>query len=69
MLFLTREHYIPFPLEQTYMQVWQGMPAKWQGVITKPTILSQFLRGLFSEIVTASRSRCTIDGQCGLLDG
>ena len=36
-LFLTREHYIPLPLEQTYMQAWQGMPARWQEVITKPS--------------------------------
>lgn len=35
-LFLTREHYILLPLEQTYMQAWQGMPARWQEVITQP---------------------------------
>ncbi len=35
-LFLTREHYIPLPLEQNYIQAWQGMPARWQDVITKP---------------------------------
>ncbi len=35
-LFLTSEHYILLPLEQTYMQAWQGMPARWQEVILKP---------------------------------
>ena len=34
-LFLTREHYISLPLEQTYMRAWHGMPARWQEVITK----------------------------------
>lgn len=42
-LFLTREHYIPLPLEQTYMQAWQGMPARWQEVIAKPSSSSQIL--------------------------
>ncbi len=36
-LFLTRENYISLPLEQTYMQAWQGMPARWQEVIVSPT--------------------------------
>ncbi len=34
-LFLSREHYILLPLEQTYMQAWPGMPARWQEVITR----------------------------------
>ena len=34
-LFLTREHYVSLPLEQTYMQAWQGMPVRWQKVITE----------------------------------
>jgi len=32
-LFLTPEHYIPVPLEATYMQAWVGVPNRWRQVI------------------------------------
>jgi hypothetical protein len=32
-LFLTPEHYIPAPLESTYMQAWSGVPKRWRRVI------------------------------------
>jgi hypothetical protein len=32
-LFLTPEHYIPAPLETTYMQAWAGVPQRWRRVI------------------------------------
>lgn len=32
-LFLTKEHYVPTPLEKTYMQAWAGVPQRWQRVI------------------------------------
>jgi hypothetical protein len=32
-LFLTPEHYIPVPLESTYMQAWAGVPNRWRRVI------------------------------------
>jgi hypothetical protein len=32
-LFLTPEHYIPVPLESTYMQAWSGVPNRWRRVI------------------------------------
>ena len=32
-LFLTPEHYIHVPLEETYMAAWRGVPARWQQVI------------------------------------
>ncbi len=33
-LFLTREQYISLPLEETYQRAWNGLPARWQNVIT-----------------------------------
>lgn len=33
-LFLTKTHYIPTPLERTYMEAWAGVPRRWQRVIT-----------------------------------
>jgi len=32
-LFLRPEHYIPVPLEMTYMSAWSGVPARWRRVI------------------------------------
>lgn len=32
-LFLTPEHYVPVPLETTYMQAWEGVPERWRRVI------------------------------------
>jgi len=32
-IFLTRTHYIPVPLEMTYMQAWSGVPQRWKRVI------------------------------------
>ena len=32
-LFLTRDQYIPTPLEFTYMQAWAGVPHRWRRVI------------------------------------
>ena len=32
-LFLTPTHYINVPLEQTYLQAWQGVPKRWRQVI------------------------------------
>jgi hypothetical protein len=32
-LFLTKGHYIPLPLEETYNQSWSGVPARWRRVI------------------------------------
>jgi hypothetical protein len=32
-LFLTLEHYINVPLEETYMAAWRGVPERWRGVI------------------------------------
>lgn len=32
-LFLTPEHYVPVPLESTYMQAWAGVPNRWRRVI------------------------------------
>ena len=32
-LFLTRTHYIPIPLEPTYLQAWSGVPQRWKRVI------------------------------------
>jgi hypothetical protein len=32
-LFLTDEHYINVPLEQTYMAAWKGVPDRWKQVI------------------------------------
>ncbi len=32
-LFLTRDHYIPLPLESTYELTWKGVPQRWKNVI------------------------------------
>ena len=32
-LFLTPEHYVRTPLEDTYVQAWAGVPGRWQRVI------------------------------------
>ena len=32
-LFLTRDHYIPLPLESTYGLTWKGVPQRWKNVI------------------------------------
>jgi hypothetical protein len=32
-LFLTPEHYVPVPLESTYVEAWQGVPAPWKKMI------------------------------------
>ncbi|MBW3596980.1 MAG: DUF4058 family protein [Planctomycetes bacterium] len=32
-LFLTRDHYVNTPLENTYMAAWQGVPHRWRRVI------------------------------------
>lgn len=32
-LFLDPEHYVPVPLEETYMAAWQGVPRRWRQVI------------------------------------
>jgi hypothetical protein len=32
-LFLTPDHYVPVPLETTYLQAWSGVPRRWRGVI------------------------------------
>jgi hypothetical protein len=32
-LFLTREHYMNVPLDETYQQAWSGVPRRWQRVI------------------------------------
>lgn len=32
-LFLTTAHYVPAPLEMTYMQAWSGVPQRWRRVI------------------------------------
>jgi len=32
-LFLTSQHYIYVPLEQTYMEAWKGVPERWKRVI------------------------------------
>lgn len=34
-LFLTKGHYIPLPLEETYNQSWSGVPERWRRVIVK----------------------------------
>ena len=36
-LFLTKEHYIKIPLEQTYMAAWKGVPDRWKRVIESST--------------------------------
>ncbi len=33
-LFLTRDQYVPLPLEATYQAAWEGMPAYWRDVLT-----------------------------------
>jgi hypothetical protein len=35
-LFLTSEVYVPTPLEATYQSTWDGLPAFWRGVLTRP---------------------------------
>jgi hypothetical protein len=35
-LFLTPEHYVNIPLEETYMFAWQGIPERWRRVIEAP---------------------------------
>ena len=32
-LFLTRDHYVNIPLEETYMAAWRGVPERWRRVI------------------------------------
>ncbi len=32
-LFLKPEHYVPVPLEMTYMRAWSGVPQRWRDVI------------------------------------
>jgi hypothetical protein len=32
-LFLRPEHYLPVPLETTYMSAWSGVPERWRRVI------------------------------------
>ena len=32
-LFLTPEHYVNVPLEETYMSAWRGLPERWRSVI------------------------------------
>ena len=32
-LFLTPDHYIYVPLEETYMAAWRGVPRRWRRVI------------------------------------
>ncbi len=34
-LFVTPEAYIEVPLEATYQQAWDGMPAYWRDVLTE----------------------------------
>lgn len=36
-LFLTRTHYVPLPLEPTYLQAWSGVPQRWKRVIETVT--------------------------------
>jgi hypothetical protein len=36
-LFLTPEHYINVPLENTYMAAWRGVPERWRRVIESAT--------------------------------
>jgi len=36
-LFLTPEHYINVPLENTYMAAWRGVPERWRRVIELTT--------------------------------
>jgi len=41
-LFLTPEHYVPVPLESTYEEAWQGVPAPWKKMIeSNPSVSSQ----------------------------
>ena len=37
-LFLTDEHYINVPLEQTYMAAWKGVPDRWKRVLEPPPL-------------------------------
>jgi hypothetical protein len=32
-LFLTPEHYVNVPVEETYMAAWRGIPERWRRVI------------------------------------
>jgi len=34
--FLTRDHYVPVPLEATYQHAWETMPMFWRNELTKP---------------------------------
>jgi len=36
-LFLTPEHYVNVPLENTYMAAWRGVPERWRRVIESAT--------------------------------
>jgi hypothetical protein len=36
-LFLTPEHYVPVPLEETYNRAWSGVPQRWRRVIEADT--------------------------------
>jgi hypothetical protein len=37
-LFLTPDHYIYVPLEQTYMAAWRGVPQRWRRVIEQQSV-------------------------------
>lgn len=37
LLFLTPDHYINVPLENTYMAAWRGVPERWRKVIELAT--------------------------------
>jgi hypothetical protein len=32
-LFLTATHYVPVPLERTYLQAWEGIPERWRRAV------------------------------------
>jgi hypothetical protein len=36
-LFLTRENYIPVPLEAAYMAAWEDVPPQYQGILSAPS--------------------------------
>ncbi|MFK7818877.1 MAG: DUF4058 family protein [Planctomycetaceae bacterium] len=36
-LFLTPDHYVPAPLEESYQKAWAGVPKQWQRVILEET--------------------------------
>jgi len=46
-LFLTREVYVPVPLEATYQSAWDGMPAYWRDMLTSESIAERSKSEIF----------------------